>query len=137
MLELNDTVWATLGPSKIHGIGVVAIRDIPKGIEFTDYRYPSYKRKSYPFESFEMLEESIQNLLIDRIILTDQTRSVYSPNSDQDLRAYMNHSDHPNTDGVRTIRKINKGEELTENYKDIAQGEMIFNYPFIGGKDES
>ena len=37
MSELNRTVWATIAPSKIHGIGVHAIRDIPKGQPYTDY----------------------------------------------------------------------------------------------------
>lgn len=135
MNELNDTVWATLGYSKIHGIGVIAIRDIPKGTEFTDYRFPEYNRKFYPFVGFDEIEECIQNLIIDRLILTDKTRSIYSPNADQDLRAYMNHSDHPNTDGVITLKNIKQGEELTENYAQVAQGKMLFKYPFIRGKD--
>ena len=57
MNELNDTVWATLGYSKIHGIGVI------------------------------------------------------------------------------TLKNIKQGEELTENYAQVAQGKMLFKYPFIRGKD--
>lgn len=34
---LNKTVWCKLGPSKIHGVGVFAIRDILKGQKLTDF----------------------------------------------------------------------------------------------------
>ena len=33
---LNSSVWATIKPSKLHGVGVFAIRDIPKGTVITE-----------------------------------------------------------------------------------------------------
>jgi len=34
---LNSTVWATLRPSTIQGVGVFAIRDILKGTDLSDF----------------------------------------------------------------------------------------------------
>ena len=34
--RINSEVWATLASSTIHGVGVFAIRDIPKGTKLAD-----------------------------------------------------------------------------------------------------
>ena len=43
----------------------------------------------------------------------------------------MNHSDTPNYDCMKDIalKNIKKGEEITENYREIADSEKIF--PFL------
>ena len=37
--ELNNTVWCLLGQSKIHGIGVIAIKDIQINTKITNYKF--------------------------------------------------------------------------------------------------
>lgn len=124
MEYLNETVWATLGVSKIHGIGVIAIRDIPKGTAYTDYNM----LEAAPKNAFMMDRKSIDGLLPEiRKVVLDQTYYskshesflVPSPNDVQCLQCFMNHSDDANTDGKTTLRDIKKGEELTENYRDL------------------
>ena len=45
--DLNKTVFCRLGPSKIHGIGVIAIRDIPEGTRITDYSIHKLTKVGY------------------------------------------------------------------------------------------
>lgn len=127
---LNETVWCKLGPSPIHGIGVFAIRDIPKGQELTDYFLEySLQNKHYDplivnVEDFDLILPEIRALILDRITL-DKTKErkwirFQSPNKDQLLQAFMNHSDTPNSDGEFALRDIKKGEELTEDFRDLA-----------------
>lgn len=42
-----------------------------------------------------------------------------NPNDDADLQSFMNHSETPNSDGDRTLKRIKKGEEITENYTKV------------------
>lgn len=113
MLELNDTVWATVGVSQIQGIGIIAIRNIPKGTRFVDVPAPYYRLT----DEFHLLHESIQEELLKRnLCIARKENYIPHPNSLIRLQNYMNHSDNPNTDGQMTLRDISKGEELTENY---------------------
>ena len=120
--ELNNTVWATLGPSKIQGIGVIAIRDIPKGqkitIDFSEHREKHVM--AYTEDALMAVKPEIRNLILDRALF-EKGKILYfnNPNADVVLRGFMNHADDPNTDGHHTLKKIKKGEELTENYRDI------------------
>ena len=127
---LNRTVWCKLGPSPIHGIGVFAIRDIPKGQELTDYFLEdSLKNRRYDpliifVEEFALILPEIQNLILDRLTLSKSTNRQFiqfqSPNRDQLLQAFMNHSDNPNSTGEFALRDIKKGEEITEDFRSLA-----------------
>ncbi len=118
---LNKTVWARLAPSKIHGIGVFAIRAIPKGIKITDHSVHNI-RDARPFkikmDDFDKIHLSIRELILDHwTFRQDQDVFViFSPNAEVCLQSFMNHSDDPNTDGEHSIRDIAEGEEITEDY---------------------
>ena len=121
---LNSTVWATLRKSPIHNIGVFAIRDIPKGTCITDmmdYTMVPVENSLSPEELSKVYPE-IRALILDRTAFTTShtTLNFYSPNCDARLQCWMNHSHTPNTTGTHTLRKIKKGEELTENFHDVA-----------------
>jgi len=117
---LNRTVWATLGVSKIHGVGCIALRDIPMLTVLSDNMYWEAKRP--PFfsinteEFFKILPE-IQKLIIDRNSFEkDSLMTFASPNFNACLQSFMNHSDTPNSDGTYAILDIRAGEEITENF---------------------
>lgn len=121
MIEyLNNTVWATLRPSE-HGIGVFAIRDIPKGTQITDHSTRSRNDGvvCVHVDAFPKIHPEIRKLILDRTMFPkDEKLLVFpSPNSEQTLRSFMNHSDTPNSDGEITLRDIKEGEEITEDYK--------------------
>ena len=131
---LNKTIWARVGVSKIHGVGVIAIRDIPKGQAFTDYnpyhhhtQTPLYLLDENEFKN-ELVPE-IQDLICDRMLWDSKYRVLrfYSPNHEVVLQGFLNHSNTPNTDGHYTLRDIKKGEELTENYNDFYESPHPLN----------
>jgi SET domain-containing protein len=123
---LNSTVWATLRPSPIHGIGVFAIRDIPKGTQITDHADYGEKHALNQLTPQEMnqLHPTIRKIILDRTHFTEEDTLLqfYSPNHTASLQSWMNHSDTPNTTGTHVIRNIKAGEELTENYNTLAPG---------------
>lgn len=123
---LNATVWCRLGVSPIHGVGVFAIRDIPKGQQITDYNYSNIK-DGVPFyemtlDEFSVVLPCIRELILDRMLYDASVGSslkFVSPNHDQCLQSFMNHSDDPNTDGLTALRDIKKGEEVTEDFRQL------------------
>lgn len=117
--RLNNTVYCTLAPSPIHGIGVFAIRHIPKGTLYTDHTNDTLDQvETYELtpEKFDTIDPAIQALILDRTVFEGDTLRFTSPNTDAVLRSFMNHSSTPNTDGKRTLRDIMPGEELTEDF---------------------
>jgi SET domain-containing protein len=126
---INSTVWATLGKSPIHNIGVFAIRDIPKGTKITDnhsYTVTHIINKITPEELHSIYPE-VRALILDRVAYRKENHrelTFYSPNCDALLQSWMNHSYKPNTTGTVTLRNIKKGEELTENYRSLAENRL-------------
>lgn len=126
--RLNETVYAKLAPSPVHGVGVFAIRPIPKGTPITDYRgeniWNGWVCDMQPKEFEEILPE-IQALILDRMIFEEgKSMRFTSPNASQLLIAFLNHSEDPNTDGLNAVRDIAAGEEITEDFRSIAAGPL-------------
>jgi SET domain-containing protein len=123
---LNSTTFCRLGVTP-HGVGVVAIRDIPKGTLLTDYTYvQALKKKNIrdvqiKLKHLDLLLPEVKDLILDRTVLLNNHHKngklrTIPPNYNQVLQMYMNNSDSPNSDGVYAILDIKKGEEITENY---------------------
>ena len=113
--ELNATVWATLAPSKIHGIGVFALRDIPKGQRIY---LMGNSGKWYVASNWEGLLPEIKELIKQRWPYAFEVQPFQSPNDDARLTSFINHSSTPNYDHITdtAITDILKGEEITEDY---------------------
>ena len=127
--QLSESTYVMIQPSSIHGIGVFAIRDIPKGTQdifsqgFGDWIEVSR-------EEVEALPEH-SRALVENHCLFDE-KSYFIPEYGfkmVDLVIYLNHSDTPNVisinDGERfeAIRDIAVGEELLVDYGTIVEGE--------------
>jgi hypothetical protein len=122
--SLND-VWCRLAVTR-HGVGVVAIRPIPKGIDpfkrcdpFGDLLKISAKE----LEASDAPKEAKQ-LVRDFCALQNGIHFVPNYGMDAiDKSYFLNHSTRPNMvthDGGEvfvTARAIQKGEELTANYE--------------------
>jgi len=123
---LNSTVWATLRPSPIQGIGVFAIRNIPKGTEITDHMIygEEHAHNQLAPEEMDALIPAIRKLILDRTYFKESSEVLefYSPNLTASLQSWMNHSDTPNTTGTHALRDIAEGEELTEDYRTLIPG---------------
>lgn len=119
--HLNNSVYCRIGVSKIHGVGVIAIRDIPKGINPMRQTL-KVRWLKIPREKLFTFDKAIQKLMID-LCPQDKDGFYDCPNhtlNDCGVSWHLNHSDTPNMredDGdFITIREINRGEELTVNY---------------------
>ncbi len=129
MNELHHSTYVMIQPSPIHGIGVFAIRDIPKGT-----------KDIFSKESGEWIKVSRSEVdalpghsknLVETHCLFDE-HNYYLPDygfKKLDMVIFLNHADEPNivsiNDGVyfETTRDIACGEELLIDYGTIVDSE--------------
>jgi len=126
---LNETVWVRLGISHVHGVGVIAIRDIPKETEVNLYAYCG-DVLTLSCKSFDRLDGSIQKLLLDRGPFYGDTIRFVHPNNNSRLELFFNHSFNPNVlyGEYITTRDIREGEELFTDYTSIKMGDRNKKY---------
>jgi SET domain-containing protein len=117
--------YCRLRPSKIHGIGVFAVRDIPKRKNpfktLPKYDCIGYVRVTE--DELDALPPKLSELIRALFVPTDGT--MHLPNHGMNvvrLNYYLNHSTIPNMrtrDGYNFIamRKIMTDEELTVDYR--------------------
>jgi len=115
--ELNEQVKCKLAPSKIHGVGVFAIRDIKEGEKMYCIGMV-HKWYRIPYYEFQRLRPEIQELIIQRWPVARQNTPFLHPHSEAWLLSFMNHSDDPNYDKFNdtALKDIKAKEEVTENY---------------------
>lgn len=125
--------YCRLQPSNIHGIGVFAVRDIPKGRN--PFRMiPKYGDIGYvriTEDELDALPPKLSEVIRNLFIPTDG--KMHIPNHGMNminLNCYLNHSATPNMctkngyDFV-TFRKILVGEELTVDYRTYGADELV------------
>ncbi len=124
LADLRET-YIMLKPSPVHGIGVFAIRDIPKGCR-TMFSKDSGEWIKLPIAEVEKLPEASKDL-VETYCLYDEEH-YYVPDygfKKMDLVNYLNHSAQPN------VRSVNDGE-FFEAITDIPAGqELLVNYEAI------
>ena len=126
--DLRNETYVTLKASPIHGIGVFAICDLPKGCN-TFLSKDIGEWIKVPICEVELLPAHSRNL-IETYCLYDE-ENYFVPDYGfkvMDLVNYLNHSNTPNiisvNDGAyfETIREIKCGEELLIDYGEIVEG---------------
>jgi len=128
--HLKNETYCRLAPSKVQGVGVFAIRNIPKNTN--PFQYAQTRCKNYNIillsqKEVNRLPKNIQKLVKD-FLKPDEMGMYPVPENgfnDLDITFYMNFSKNPNIDIINdgceffsfiTNRKIKKGEELFINY---------------------
>lgn len=128
LTELKQETYAALKPSPIHGIGVFAVCDIPKGCQ-TVFSKNTGGWIQLSFAEAEQLPAH-SRAFIETYYLYD-AEHYFIPDHGckvMDMASYLNHSNTPNLisvlDGAyfETIRDIKEGEELFIDYGEIADG---------------
>lgn len=127
--QLAESTYVMIKASPVHGIGVFAIRDIPKGTQDI-FSQGVGEWIEVSKEEVEALPKHSRDLVENHCLFDEQ--SYFIPDYGfklVDLVIYLNHSDTPNVisinDGERfeAIRDIVVGEELFVDYGTIVEGE--------------
>lgn len=124
ILEKLKNTYCRLMPSKIAGVGVFAIRDIPAGINpFKGANEPEWIE--FKMSELKELDKEILKM-VDDFNVIEKDSTVLVPEcalNGMDISFFVNNSDNPNLkteDGgfnFITLRKIKKGEELYVSYE--------------------
>ena len=128
--NLKYDTYVRLQASKIHGIGVFAIKDIPKGTNpfmVTNKQGIKYNNIDFSESEIKKLPEEIQEYL--KALFFPDGNNIYSIPynglNSLDISFYLNHSKNNNlnivpnnTDFLEFItnKNIKKGDELTIDY---------------------
>ncbi|RYY55450.1 MAG: SET domain-containing protein-lysine N-methyltransferase [Chitinophagaceae bacterium] len=125
LVELSRETLIALKPSPVHGIGVFAIADIPKGFrQIFSQSVGEWIR--VPISEVDKLPEHSRSL-IETYCLFDES-DYFVPDYGfkvMDLVNYLNHSSEPNVVSVNdgeyfeSLREIKTGEELFVDYGTI------------------
>jgi SET domain-containing protein len=120
----HQGVYVRLKPSNIHGVGVFAIRNIPKGTYI--FRDDNEPIKWVEKQRTKGLPKAIRDLYEDFCIIKNGKYGC--PKSFDALTPtwYLNHSKKPNVAADKntrfyTLRDIRKGEELTVDYRTYSE----------------
>ena len=128
--ELANTTYVMIKPSPLHGIGVFAIRDIPKGTSNIFSKGVGDWIKVSK-EEVDALPQHSKDLVENHCLFDED--HYFIPDYGfklVDLVIYLNHSETPN------VISLNDGEEF-EAIRDIAIGEeLLVDYGTIVECDE-
>jgi len=128
--ELANSTYVMIKPSPLHGIGVFAIRDIPKGTSNIFSKGVGDWIKVSK-EEVDALPQHSKDLIENHCLFDED--HYFIPDYGfklVDLVIYLNHSETPN------VISLNDGEEF-EAIRDIANGEeLLVDYGIIVECDE-
>ncbi|MCL5435845.1 MAG: SET domain-containing protein [Patescibacteria group bacterium] len=120
--HLVEDIYIRIKPSQIHGVGIFAERDIPKGCD--PFRlYQPLQWTALDASEIKTLPPHVQKIISD--FYAPDGQQTYVPKNGLnvfDITFYINHSDTPNMvslDGGENFvaaRDIKAGEELTSDY---------------------
>ena len=127
--ELQSYTFVRIMPSAIHGIGVFAIRTIPKASrDFFSKEEGEWVELS--FEEVKELPESSRSLIETYCLFNESQYYVPAKGfKAMDLSLFLNHSADPNvksvSDGLEfeSLRTIEVGEELLIDYGSIVNSD--------------
>ena len=138
IVQLNEEVRCTIQSSKMHGVGVFALRDIKKGERLHCQRFTEIPAVPFlnwlfiPHNRFNEIRSEIRSLIEERWPRVMFDRPFLSPNDDVRLLSFMNHADIPNHDPFTDCasRDIQTGEEITEDYRILGDNAKVI-YPWL------
>lgn len=124
LADLDET-YVMLQPSGVHGIGVFAIREIPKGTRsLFSKHHEEWVR--LPLEEYETLPDYSKKLIENYCVFDKEYYYIEKSGfKKMDIVCFLNHSEEPNLVPVEngeffeTTRDLNAGEELFLNYADL------------------
>jgi SET domain-containing protein len=125
--HLQEEVYCKLGISKVHGIGVFAIRAIPKGVNPMRTWHP-VEEVPIALKDLKGLPKAVRQELDLFCYYDNEVMHIPSVGMNtMNMAVYLNHSKKPSVayqknGQLKTLRAIRKDEELMLDY-DISFGE--------------
>ena len=131
--NLKSDIYCRIKPSKKHGVGVFAIKDIPKNtnpFKVTGQECIKQRILNISKDDINKLDPEVKKMIKDFYHEQDEVFGIpYRGLNGNDISFYMNTSKKPNI-GFKSInncnmvvfntnRKIKKGEELLINYDEF------------------
>jgi len=128
--HLENDIYCRIGISKINGVGVIAIKDIPLGINpFKNLSREKENIIELTNKDLKNVDKNVVKIINDFFGSQQKTYDVlYQGPNYINISFYMNHSKNNNIDIVEDSKKeyfefmtnriIKKNEELTINYAD-------------------
>ena len=114
--EINATVFATIAPSKIDGVGVFAVQNIKKGQKM----YIRWKPMGLLQTTLSKLHPDIRKIIEQRWPPVKDGYPFIHPHEDANHISFMNcgYGEQVNYDDKNDIalRDIRRGEEILEDY---------------------
>ena len=142
LLENLHNTYCSFGNSKVHGVGVFAVRDIPKGVNPLPAIAPE-QTISITEKDLEELPKEVISKIKDIFISVNGVYQIYSLGlNGMGVRFHINHSKNPNVavneeafisgyNPFITLKYIKKGEELFWDYT-VSNGDNVLNqFKFI------
>lgn len=125
----HDGVYARIGLSRVSGVGVRAIRDIPRGTAM--FGGESERVRWVSRAAVRRLPASIRKLYEDFGMVSGNRIGVPPSLNMLSVGWYVNHSDRPNIEAdedgrFHALRRIRKGEELTADYRTFTDEALPF-----------
>lgn len=125
----HEGVYARIGLSRTHGVGVRAIRDIPAGALV--FRGESERVVWVSRAAVRRLAPAMRRLYEDFGMFWDDRIGVPPSLNMLSVGWYVNHSDRPNVEAgedgrFRALRRIRAGEELTADYRTFTDERLWF-----------
>lgn len=131
LAELGQRTYVMLKPSTIEGVGVFAVKDIPKGCR------EMFSKPTSPDEWISLSRQEVEDLPIHAQVMVGNyclfdDQNYFVPRQgfkSIDLSLFLNHSDTPNIQSIHdgdyfeALRDIFAGEELLIDYGTIVDGE--------------
>lgn len=120
---INDVVKLKLGVSN-DKVAVVAMRDIKKGEKLYATAIPCLV--DIPYSDFNKLRPEIVEIILSRFPQVEYGSHFMCP--DTLMQMYIQHNDEPNYDAKTdlSLRKIKKGEEVTQDYSKIESSHLVW-----------
>lgn len=146
--NLKNNCFCRIGLSKIHGVGVLAVKDIPKDSKIFELCNHEFDEDIFDLKESELkeLDEGVIEYLKSFMIKNQDGYPVPEKGLNFiNISFFLNHSDTPNViHSINIInnkvgylvavaaRDIKKGEELTEDYYSMGVKEDVENqFPFL------
>ena len=125
----HDGVYARIGASRLHGVGVLAVRDIPVGTLV--FAGESERVAWVSRAAVRRLPKAMRALYEDFGMVSGSQIGVPPSLNMLSVGWYVNHSDRPNVEAgddgrFRALRRIRKGEELTADYRTFVDEPLPF-----------